>query len=82
MERLVLNHVSLNQMIRNSSFNSTFLYFLGTAVQKLPPQPEQDLPQLEVVQSKDVTDHVQIEQKSSTTATTVVESSTTTTKGS
>merc|ERR550532_2717522 len=51
---------------------------IRTATQKLPPklepQPEQELPQLEVVQTKDVTDHVQIEQKSSsstTTATTV-----------
>merc|ERR1719438_659785 len=51
-----------------------------TATQKLPPtlepqaEPEQELPHLEVVQTKDVTDHVQIEQKSSsstTTATTV-----------
>merc|ERR1712004_192057 len=51
---------------------------IRTATQKLPPklepQPEQELPHLEVVQTKDVTDHVQIEQKSSsstTTATTV-----------
>ena len=82
--------------IRKSSDGSTFLakddhdliFIAGTATQKLPPklepQPEQELPQLEVVHTKDVTDHVQIEQKSSsstTTATTVETTSSNHVKG-
>ena len=66
------------------------IFIAGTATQKLPPtlepqaEPEQELPHLEVVQTKDVTDHVQIEQKSSsstTTATTVETTSSSHVKG-
>ena len=87
MERLVLKYVSSGQFWFLKTPFYHWRFFPGTATQKLPPklepQPEHEIPQLEVVQSKDVTDHVQIEQKSSTSTTTssTVESSSKQVKG-
>ena len=87
MERLVLKHVSQSINYENDFRVLTVNIISGTAAQKLPPQPEQEVPQLEVVQTKDVTDHVQVEQKSmsstttTTSAKTVVESTTSQAQG-